>query len=174
MAAPKFAPVPPATPTRGYKSPHFVPSSWSSERRAEIEGRQPEADGLGRPGPDQGYGLMLAERLRPQVVAQAGESVDDALRGALNIGLRRAAMYGRAPVIHDLRLALTMWGWLDADPPADLVARRRELFEGVANAVHHYSEGRRLADLVPEATLRMAPDQVAAVWRTEWRRLTGA
>jgi hypothetical protein len=174
MAAPKFAPVPPATPTRGYKSPHVVPSSWSSQRRAEIAGRQPEADGLGRPGPDQGYGLMLAERLRPQVIAQPGESVDDALRGALNIGLRRAAMYGRAPVIHDLRLALIMWGWLDADPPADLVARRRELFEGVANAVHHYSEGRRLADLVPEATLRMTPDQVAGLWRADWRRLTGA
>lgn len=174
MAAPKFAPVPPATPTRGYRSPDHVPAPWSSQRRAEIAGRQPEAVGLGRPGPDQGYGLTLAERLRPQVVAQAGESVDDALRGALNIGLRRAAMYGRAPVIHDLRLALTMWGWLDADPPADLLERRRALFEGVANVVHHYSEGRRLVDLVPESTLRLTPEQVASRWRTDWRQLTGA
>jgi hypothetical protein len=174
MAAPKFAPVPPATPTRGYRSPDFVPSPWSSQRPAEIRGRQPEAEGLGRPGPDQGYALMLAERLRPQVVAQAGESVDDALRGALNIALRRAALYGRAPVIHDLRLALTMWGWFDAQPPGELVERRRSLFEGVANAVHHYSEGRRLADLVPESTLRLTPDQVTARWRTDWRQLTGA
>ncbi len=174
MAAPKFAPVPPATPGRGYHSPHHVPTSWSSQRPAEIHGRQPEAEGLGRPGPDQGYGLMLAERLRPRVMAQPGESVDDALRGALNIGLRRASLFGRAPVIHDLRLALTIWGWLDADPPADLVATRRTLFEGVANAVHHYSEGRRLADLVPEATLRMTPEVVATRWRTDWRTLTGA
>jgi hypothetical protein len=117
---------------------------------------------------------MLAERLRPQVVVQIGESVEDALRGSLNIALRRAALYGRAPVIHDLRLALTMWGWLDADPPADLVQQRRPLFEGVGNAVHHYSEGRRLADLVPESTLRLTPEQVADRWRSEWRQLTGA
>jgi hypothetical protein len=174
MSAPKFAPVPPATPARGYSSPDFVPVSWASQRPAEIRGRQPHADGLGRPGPDQGYGLMLAERLRPQVVVQIGESVEDALRGSLNIALRRAALYGRAPVIHDLRLALTMWGWLDADPPADLVQQRRPLFEGVGNAVHHYSEGRRLADLVPESTLRLTPEQVADRWRSEWRQLTGA
>ena len=174
MAAPKFAPVPPATPTRGYRSPDFVPAPWSSQRRAEIVGRQPEAEGLGRPGPDQGYGLTLAERLRPQVIVQAGESVDDALRGSLNIALRRAALFGRAPVIHDLRLALTIWGWLDTDPPADLVARRRQLFEGVANVVHHYTEGRKLADLVPESTLRLSPEQVATRWRSDWRQLTGA
>lgn len=130
--------------------------------------------GLGHPGPDQGYGLHLAERLRAQVIVAPGESVDDALRGALTIALRRAALFGRAPVIHDLRLALRIWGWLDADPPADLVERRRKLFEGVANVVHHYSEGRRIADLVPESTLRLTPDHVAGRWRTDWRSLTGA
>lgn len=174
MAAPKFAPVPPATPTRGYRSPDVVPTSWSSQRPAEIQGRQPAADGLGRPGPDQGYALALAERLRPQVMVQPGESVDDALRGSLNIALRRAALYGRAPVIHDLRVALIMWGWLDSDPPADLCERRHSLFEGLANVLHHYSEGRRLVDLVPEATLRLTPDAVSARWRTDWRQLTGA
>jgi hypothetical protein len=174
MAAPRFAPVAPAVPVRGYRSPDHVPSRWEPQRPAEIQGRQPLSAGLGHPGPDQGYALHLAERLRPQVVATAGQSVDDALRGALTIALRRAALYGRAPVIHDLRLALTIWGWLDADPPADLLERRRELFEGVANVVHHYSEGRRLADLVPEATLRLTPDDVASRWRSDWRALTGA
>ena len=174
MAAPKFAPVPPATPTRGYRSPDVVPSPWSSQRPAEIRGRQPEADGLGHQGPDQGYALALAERLRPQVKVQPGELVDDALRGSLNIALRRAALYGRAPVIHDLRLALTIWGWLDSDPPADLLERRHALFEGLANVIHHYSEGRRLVDLVPESTLRLTPQAVATRWRTDWRQLTGA
>ena len=31
-----------------------------------------------------------------------------------------------------------------------------------------------LADLVPEATLRMMPDQAAAEYPTRWRELTGA
>jgi hypothetical protein len=102
----------------------------------------------------------------------AGESVDDALRGCSLIALRRASLFGRAPVVHDLNLALGLWGFLSDSPPPDLVAVRKELFIGVGH-VHHYKEGRDLADLVPESTLRMTPDQVAARYVSEWRVLTG-
>jgi hypothetical protein len=40
--------------------------------------------------------------------------------------------------------------------------------------VHHYKEGRAIADLVPEATLRMTPVAVAAASPVAWRTLTGA
>ena len=59
--------------------------------------------------------------------------------------------------MHDLRIAFTIWGFLDPAPPGDLVAIRRRVFEGVANSLHHYEERRALVDSVPDATLRPDP-----------------
>jgi len=175
MAAPKFAPVSPNEVVRSYESPEYVPTSWEPDRPAEIVGRQPVGERLGYQGPDQGYVLTLAERCRAKVIAAAGESVNDAIAGCVNIALRRASLFGRAPVIHDLTIALIIWGWLDAEPPADLVARRKELFEGVANTNHHYTEGRLIADIVPESTLRLDPTKTAEAFAAgKWRELTGA
>jgi hypothetical protein len=174
MAAPRFAPVSPINAPRSYSSPDHVPEPWRADRPGDLAGRQPTGSRLGRQGPDQGYALKLAERLRPSLRLQANESADDALFGATLIGLRRASIFGRAPVIHDLRVGLTIWGYLDPDPPAQLVATRRSRFEGVSHVAHHYAEGRAIADMVPEATLRMTPDQVAADYPGEWRALTGA
>ena len=96
------------------------------------------------------------------------------MRGCLGVALRRASLFGRAPVIHDLRLAFTIWGFLDDDPPTDLVECRRQLFAGVGNVMHHYSEGRRIADMVPESSLRLTVEEAAAAWRDRWVALTGA
>jgi len=175
MAAPKFAPVSPNDVVRTYESPEYVPTSWEPDRPAEIVGRQPVGERLGYQGPDQGYVLSLAERCRSRVIVTSGESVNDAIAGCVNIALRRASLFGRAPVIHDLTIAFTIWGWLDADPPSDLVSRRKELFEGVANTNHHYTEGRMIADLVPESTLRLDPAKAAEAYGGgKWRELTGA
>ncbi len=174
MAAPRFAPVPPAVEIRGYESPDHVPDAWVADRPGEIEGRQPRGGRLGYQGPDQGYALLLAERRRADVRVQPGESVDDALRGSLNIALRRASKLGRAPVMHDLTIALTIWGWLDPSPPPELVAARRVRFEGMRNPAHHYLESRALADSVPSATLAMTPEAVTAAYPQRWRELTGA
>ena len=175
MAAPKFAPVSPTDVVRTYESPEYVPTPWEPDRPAEIVGRQPVGERLGYQGPDQGYVLTLAERCRSKVIATTGESVNDAIAGCVNIALRRASLFGRAPVIHDLTIAFTVWGWLDTGAPAELVARRKELFEGVANTNHHYTEGRRIADLVPESTLRLDPASAAAAYTSgKWRELTGA
>ena len=175
MAAPKFAPVSPNDVVRTYESPEYVPTAWEPDRPAEIVGRQPVGERLGYQGPDQGYVLSLAERCRSRVIVTSGESVNDAIAGCVNIALRRASLFGRAPVIHDLTIAFTIWGWLDADPPSDLVSRRKELFEGVANTNHHYTEGRMIADLVPESTLRLDPAKAAEAYSGgKWRELTGA
>jgi hypothetical protein len=175
MAAPKFAPVPPAESVRLYESPEYVPEPWKPDRPAEIEGRQPAGMRLGYQGPDQGYALTLAERFRDKIEVGAGVSVDDVVQGSNNIALRRASLFGRAPVVHDVRIAYTMWGWLDPNPATDLVECRRELFGGVGNTGHHYTQGRVIADLVPESTLRLPPDQVADAYSAgRWRELTGA
>lgn len=172
MATPRYAPVSPVEPVRYYESPEFVPDHWEPGRPGEIEGRQPVGERLGYQGPDQGYIITLANRARARVKATPSESVDDILRGCSLIALRRASLFGRAPVVHDLNLALTLWGFLSDSPPPDLVTVRKELFIGVGN-VHHYKEGRALADMVPESTLRMTPEQVAGRFVSEWRVLTG-
>jgi len=174
MAAPRHAPVSPIAFASAYNSPGHVPESWKPGRKGEISGLQPEGSRLGYQGPDQGYVLLLSECMRDKVLVQKGEHVEDALHGCVNIALKRASLFSRAPVIYDLDIALTIWGWLDPQPPADLVARRRELFEGVAHITHHYGEGRLIADLVPESTLRLTPDQVRAAMPTSWRILTGS
>jgi hypothetical protein len=173
MAAPKFTPVPPIDDARGYESPEHVPDRWMSDRPGDLRGRQPQGPLLGYQGPDQGYALALASRLRDTLQLHAGEVADDVLAGITAIGLRRASMFGRAPVIHDLRIGATIWGFLDQEPPSDLVQRRRRTFEGLANVAHHYGAVRALVDSVPEVTLRMTPEQVQAAYPDQWRELLG-
>lgn len=174
MAAPKHTPVNPVDRPRTYQSPDFVPSPWTNTRKASVTGRQPRAERLGHPGPDQGYVLSLAERLRPRIRVTAGESIDDAIQGCIGIALRRASHFGRAPVIHDLNIALTIWGYFLDQPPAELVAVRSQLFAGVANVVHHYVEARRIVDMVPQSTIIMSPDTATKAMPLSWRALTGA
>lgn len=173
MAAPHFVPTEPVDETRAYRSPRYVPPAWMPDRPGELVGRQPEGSRLGYQGPDQGFGLRLTNGFRGRLQLAAGESADDAVRGCLNVALRRASLYGRAPVVHDLTIAFTMWGFLDANPPAELLARRKAMFAGVGNA-HHYAEGRAIVDSVPEATLRMTPAQVAQAYPARWAELVGA
>ncbi len=173
MAAPKFSPVTPLDTARGYQSPDHVPDMWTADRPAEVQGRQPVGTRLGFQGPDQGYALTLAARLRPEVHVQHGESVDDALSGCTAIALRRASGYGRAPIMPDLRIALTMWGFFDPSPPSELVALRGPAFLGVANPLHGYEERRAVVDAIPDASLRQTLDQVRAAYPANWRTLLG-
>jgi hypothetical protein len=144
------------------------------DRPGEIDGFQPEGPRLGDPGPDQGFALRIAQQLRPKVQLQPGEHIDDVIRGCLGVALRRASMFSRAPVVHDLTIAFTIWGFYDPNPPAELVELRARLFEGVRLVGHHYTEARVVADLPPEATLRMTPAQVADAYPADWRTLVGA
>jgi hypothetical protein len=173
MASPKSAPAGPLE-SQYYRSPDVVPDAWSPDRPGIVDGLQPAGPRLGAQGPDQGFALRIANRITPELRLQAGERIDDAVRGCLGIALRRASLFSRAPMVYDVRLAFTIWGYFDPAPPADLVATRTRLFEGVGNVNHHYAEGRKIADLVPEATLRLTPEQARAASPQRWRELTGA
>ncbi len=173
MAAPKFSPVSSTDHARAYSSPDHVPEPWCPGRPGEIDGFQPGGPRLGSQGPDQGYALRIAERLRPKLRLTAGEHEDDAIRGCLGVALRRASIFSRAPVVHDLTIAFTIWGFYDDSPPPELVALRRTMFEGLRHTTHHYMEARAVADLPPESTLRMTPDAVAAAYPGSWQSLLG-
>lgn len=174
MAVPKFTPNDPTDKPRAYESPDFVPEPWRLDRKAEITGRQPKGDGLGNPGPDQGYALTLASRVRDRIRVQVGESVDDVIAGSITIALRRASLFGRAPIMADVMVALTIWGWLLDTPPSDIVTYRQKLFAGLSNVVHHYAESRMVADMVPDTTFLLSPEKVTASMPMSWRALTGA
>ena len=171
MAAPEFVPVPPLAEVRAYESPPRRPDEWLADRPGDHDAHgQPRGDGFGVPGPDQGYAIKIAnEVLVPQL--QLGKvHRDDAVAGCLGVALKRASLFGRAPVVHDWRVAFTLWGFLDPAPPSDLVTLRDEWFAEVASP-HHYREGRHIVDAVPESTLRQAPAQVETAYRADWRSL---
>jgi hypothetical protein len=174
MAAPRFSPVPPTDRPRYYESPDHVPDAWSPDRPGDIEGYQPEGPRLGDQGPDQGFALRIAAQLRSKVELQPGENIDDAIRGCLGVALRRASIFSRAPVVHDLTIAFTIWGFYDPNPPTELVVLRGTMFEGLRLVGHHYMEARAVADLPSDATLRMTPAQVADAYPADWRALVGA
>ena len=170
MAAPEFVPVDRTRFLRTYESPPRRPDPWLATRPGELSAGQPEGPELGRPGPDQGYVLVLAHQFEGKLMLAAGEHERDALAGCSGVALRRAAMFGRAPVVHDLTVALTIWGFLGLEADPELVRLRKHLFEEVHHP-HHYLEQRRIVDLVAEGALRMTPQQVAEHHRTDWRPL---
>lgn len=160
MAQPQYVPVVARDRVRvSERLP--TPKGWTADRPAEVVGAHPTGSLFGVSGPDQGYALKLAHLLHSRLQA---DHPDDAVAGCLPVALKRAATFGRAPVMHDLEVAFTLWGFL-GDAPADLVAFRKPLFDGAA---HDYLLPRAIAALVPEATLRMTPLEVQsrlAGWR---------
>lgn len=168
MAAPEFVPTAPDQLVRSYSSPPRRAGSWMADRPGEIDGLQPVGEQLGTPGPDQGYALTLAERFVGKLALTAGEHEADALSGASAVAMKRSALFGRAPVIHDLRVGLTIWGFLDANAAPELVELRREWFEEVHLAMH-YTARQRIVDAAPDPVLRLSHQAIAERYRADWR-----
>lgn len=166
MPQPDFVPVKSSEAVRPDRELP-VPDVWVPDRPAEIKTVfQPKGARLGNPGPDQGYALKLVKQFKGRLELAPGEHEADAIAGCLPVALKRAAHFGRAPVIHDFTHAFTLWGFLGG-AAAEMVEWRKGLFEA---ASHHYEDQREIADLVPESTLVLTPEQVAASL-TDWRAL---
>lgn len=175
MAAPEFVPTRPNERPRAYSSPPRRDDEWLATRPGEVIGwggqPSPDAGRMGAPGPDQGYVLTLLPLLRPELHLADGEDLRDVEAGGVAIALKRASLFGRAPVVHDLRVAYVVWGFLSVSCPQELVDERRRRFEGVHLTAHHYPELRAVADAVPELTLRLTPAQVLERQASAWRDL---
>lgn len=169
MAAPEYVPGPVAEQPRVYQSPPRRPDSWTNNRPGDFNGPQPEGPGLGSPGPDQGYAMKLARQFEGQLSLGNGEHEADAVAGCLAVALKRASIFGRAPMVHDLTVGFAVWGYL-GEGDDDLVAARQPLFEECSHP-HHYMERRIIADSVPEAVLRLTPAQVRLEVANDWRSL---
>jgi hypothetical protein len=156
MAQPSFVPLNPADRVRASERLP-VPDAWRPDRPGDLtRPGMPSGPGFGSPGPDSGYGLKLARHFVPRLRLEKGEHAEDAVAGCFAVASKRAAMFGRAPVIHDFELAYALFGFLDVAPP-DLLAFRKPLFQAAAE---HYADQRKIVDLVRETTLRMTPAMV--------------
>jgi hypothetical protein len=132
--------------------------SWRANRPGDLDAGQPTGALLGRPGPNVGYALTLAERARGRLSLGAHESADDALAVVAEIAMKRAASYGRAPVMTDVDVACSLLGYRGEVDPS--FAEWRE--HAIHGAHHEYEVRRAIVDGVPEAVLRVPP-QVAAL-----------
>ena len=164
MAQPEYVPIVPGDRVRGAERLP-VPDKWMANRPAETaRGFQPVGNRLGSVGPDAGFALRLARRFDDRLELTSTEHKEDAVAGSVGIATKRAALYGRAPMIYDLEHAFTLWGFLGG-APQELVDIRVAAFQGAA---HDYWIQRAIVDQVPEATLRLAPGVVRErlpVWR---------
>ena len=152
MPQPEYVPVQAADEVRPVERLP-APRAWTADRPGDLRpGARPRGQGLGVPGPDQGYALLLARRFSGRLELTPGEQEDDVMAGCTGLALKRAALFGRAPVLIDLELAFTLFGYL-GDAPDGLVEARQEIFSGAA---HHYWQTRWIADRVPESTLRLS------------------
>ncbi len=84
--------------------------------------------------------------------------------------MKRASLLGRAPIIHDLTAAFTIWGFLDEKPAAELVAVRKPAFDQAAVTLH-YAERRRIVAAVPDEALRKPHATIADEHKADWRAL---
>ena len=171
MAAPSYVPETERRPSL-YRSPPRRPGAWRAERAGELVGAaEPSGPSVGYQGPDQGFVMKLARRFTDRLVLAPGERADDVLAGCCAVALRRASLFGRAPVVHDLRLVLELFGFL-GEADEGLTAWRGSHFAGAAGH-HGYGLKRRLARLVPEEALRSTPAEAAAARADDWRCLLG-
>ena len=123
MTQPRFAPIQYEDEVRpGYRL--APPVRWVADRPADYTGQPTRfRHGEGVHGPDQGYALLLAERIVDRLVLASGEHLGDVVTACVAIALRRAAIFGRAPVLADLEVAYGLLGYL-SDAPAALVSAR--------------------------------------------------
>ena len=169
MAAPDYVPTDPTQNVRTYSSPPSRNRSWMADRPGDLPGEHPTGERLGVPGPDQGYALKLA-RLFDDQLELGALSHDDVVAGCVAVACKRSGLFGRGPVVHDLRAAFTVWGFLDESPDTELVELRERLFPEVASS-HHYRERREIVDLVPNEALERPHAEIIADYQTGWRQI---
>lgn len=128
----------------------------------------PRGERLGTTGPDQGFAYKLVRAFDDRLEL-GGVEHKDAVAGCVGVAMKRAALFTRAPMIHDLTAAFTIFGFLDADPSAELVSFREPAFAEIASH-HHYSERQAVIDFVPDSVLRRPHGEIVSDYAADWRR----
>jgi hypothetical protein len=127
---------------------------WVPDRPGDaVAFGQPHGRLLGDPGPNIGYALTLAERFRDRIQLAPTEQLEDAIAVVSELAMKRAASYGRAPVMPDLECGALILGYTGGCDPDDAVWRAA----AVTEAAHDYPTRRAVCDAVDLDGLRLAP-----------------
>ncbi|MCU1429109.1 MAG: hypothetical protein JWL83_3109 [Actinomycetia bacterium] len=144
---------------------------WHATRPGDNVSSQPSGPMRGAPGPNIGYAYTLTNRVKDRFRLAPHEYIGDAVAVVAEIAARRAALYGRAPVIRDVEFAANILGY---DANGDFAPVRALLLQ---EAAHDYTRRRAIVDSVPEDLLRAASNDVReriAQWRANAARLVAA
>lgn len=171
MAQPPFVPNQPKLSADFYESPNRTRGKWKPSRPGEIVGpHQPQGNGAGWQGPDQGYVLVLAERFRNQIQLppNAPFSTGQVLAGCCAVALKRASIFGRAPVSDDLEAGLAIWGFLgfgehsqkQQELRAELFSELEDSNMALNSTAHNKSALAKIVDMVPLEELRLPIQQL--------------
>ena len=116
MTQPTFVPIAEADQVRPARHLH-VPAAWTAIRPAELSvPAVHRGAAMGTPGPDSGFALRLAKRFEHDLRLGDDEVEHDVLMGVALVAAKRAALFGRAPCVYDVRHALDLWGFLGDAP----------------------------------------------------------
>ena len=137
---------------------------WRSDRPGDLGPAQPQGKLFGSPGPNVGFAYTLAQRAAGRFRLGAHEHLDDVVAVVAEVAGKRAASFGRAPVMVDVDRAAALLGY-DSSAGDDFAAAR-SIF--VHEAGHAYPRRRAIVDTVPEELLRATGadlDAMVASWR---------
>lgn len=140
---------------------------WRADRPGDLHAAPGDGALMGRPGPNVGYAYTLAARARPSLRLSPHEHAEDVIAVVAEIAGKRAGLFGRAPVIGDIDLAVKLLGY-DGSADEQFVGFRSRL---VHDAAHGYTRRRELVDSVPEQLLRLRGTALAdgvAEWRAQF------
>ena len=159
------------------------PTRWTPNRPGDLVLGQPRGRLFGTPGPNVGYAYTLAERTKDRFHLAPHEDVRDVVTVVAEIAGKRAALFGRAPVIGDIDVARALLGYdgsaeeAQAEPTNgptngydEFIELRSQLVRGAAD---EYARRRAVVDAVPERLLRLAPTELHE-HIDEWRASAGA
>jgi hypothetical protein len=146
---------------------------WVADRPGDdVSAGQPHGRLFGTPGPNIGYALTLAHRLGDRLALGPHEHLEDALAVVSELAMKRAASYGRAPVLADVECGALLLGYLGGCDPDDVLWR----IEAVEGAEHDYPTRRAVCDAADPDGLRLTPDELGrrtrdlrAQLRATWR-----
>jgi hypothetical protein len=138
---------------------------WQAERPGDLAGESPQGGLFGTPAPNEGFAYTLADYYADRLELTDHEEPDDVIPVIAEVAGRRAGLFGRAPVIHDVEVAAQLFGYDGSADPA--FARARALL--VHEAGHSYYKRRMIVEMVPEPFLRKPPGELDAA-TYEWRR----
>lgn len=132
--------------------------AWRATRPGDLHGEQPKGELFGDPGPNIGYAATLMSQARDTLTVTPNERIDDVEKVVAQLAMRRATMFGRAPVMQDIDVARHILG-LDRHQKLDakLVEARTHALHNIA---HEYPRQRAIVNEVPESLLRSNPDDL--------------